>query len=81
MSIFSIFNKNKQTVNLKIEGLHCEHCVMKAKKALEGLSYVKKADVKLPNSAVVTLNSDVTDFSELLSVLSEAGYSAEIIDK
>lgn len=68
-------NKNLQTINnlskgdvnimkktLKIEGMMCEHCEGRVKKVLEGLNGVEKAAVSHKRgTAVVTLNSDVSD--------------------
>lgn len=81
MSLFSIFNKNKNQVKINISGLHCQHCVMKAKNALEALDNVKKADVKLNETSVITLKEPATDYSDILSALTEVGYSGEIVSE
>ena len=54
---------------------------MKAKNALEALDNVKKADVKLNETSVITLKEPVTDYSDILSALTEVGYSGEIVSE
>ena len=47
---------------MKIEGMMCAHCEATVKKKLEAIDGVATADVSHENNtAVVTLNSDVTD--------------------
>ena len=50
------------TKTIKIEGMMCGHCEARVKKALEALSQVDSAEVSHEaGTAVVTLNSDVSD--------------------
>ena len=47
---------------MKIEGMMCGHCEATVKKALEALDQVDAAEVSHEaGTAVVTLNSDVSD--------------------
>ncbi len=53
---------------MKIEGMMCQHCEARVKKALEGLAQVDSAEVShVKGTAIVTLNAQVED-----SVLKEA---------
>ncbi len=60
-------NKNKteektMTKTLKVEGMMCEHCEARVKKALEAVTGVESAVADHnANTAVVTLNADVAD--------------------
>ena len=57
-------NKEDKTMTktIKIEGMMCGHCEATVKKALESLSQVDSAEVSHEaGTAVVTLNSDVSD--------------------
>ncbi|APZ42693.1 CopZ family metallochaperone [Acidihalobacter ferrooxydans] len=64
------------TINLKITGMTCEHCVRAATKALEGVSGVDKAEVTLtPGSAVV---HGAADPQQLIAAVKEEGYDAEV---
>ena len=50
------------TKTMKIEGMMCGHCVARVKKVLEALAEVDSAEVSHEaGTAVVTLNSDVSD--------------------
>ena len=59
---------------LKIEGMMCGHCEMHAKKALEALDGVTKAEVShKTGTAVVTLEKEVTD-EVLKKAVADQGY-------
>lgn len=50
------------TKTMKIEGMMCEHCEARVKKALESLSQVEQAAVShKEGTAVVTLSGPVED--------------------
>lgn len=50
------------TKTLKVEGMMCEHCEARVKKALEALTGVEKAVADHnAGTAVVTLSADVAD--------------------
>lgn len=62
------------TIRLNITGMTCNHCVMRAQKALEGVEGVEKAEVTLePGQATVTGSADP---SALISAVRNAGYEA-----
>ncbi|KKI00222.1 COP associated protein [Methanosarcina sp. 1.H.T.1A.1] len=60
---------------IKVEGMSCGHCVMRVKKAIEGLEGVKKVDVSLENKqAVVEFDEGITDVVKIKAVVKETGY-------
>ena len=59
---------------LKIEGMMCEHCEMRTKKALEALDGVTNALVShQTGTAVVTLEKNVSD-DVLIQAVTNQGY-------
>ena len=59
---------------LKIEGMMCGHCEMHAKKALEAIDGVTKADVShKTGTAIVTLEKDISD-DILKQAVADQGY-------
>jgi copper ion binding protein len=66
----------KMTRTLTIDGMSCQHCVMRVKNALEELEGVKSAHVDLEKkTADVEMKQDV-DESALFRAVQEAGYTA-----
>jgi copper chaperone CopZ len=64
--------KMSQTI-LKVEGMTCNHCKMRAEKALQAVSGVESAKVDLAaKEAVVTGNAER---ATLVKAITEAGYS------
>ncbi|MCC4769993.1 copper ion binding protein [Methanosarcina sp. DH2] len=60
---------------IKVEGMSCGHCVMRVKKAIEGLEGVKKVDVNLENKqAVVEFDEGKTDVEKIKAAVRETGY-------
>ena len=54
--------EKKRTKTLKVEGMMCEHCEARVKKALEAVAGVESAVADHnANTAVVTLNAEVAD--------------------
>jgi copper chaperone len=69
-------SKNKTT--LKVEGMTCNHCVMRVTKALEGIDGVKTAKVSLDKAeAEVLFKGDKLDPKVLVQAVEEAGYKAK----
>lgn len=67
----------KKTMN--IEGMTCNHCVMRVKKAIESVKGVNSADVALDSrKAVVTLTENVDD-SILRNAVEKMGYAVSSI--
>jgi len=60
---------------IKVEGMSCEHCVMRVKKAIEGVEGVRKADVDLQKKqAVVEFEEGKTNPEKIKDAIKEAGY-------
>lgn len=72
-----LFGK-KPVVTINIEGMSCNHCVMRVTKVLEELSGVKKAKVNLEQKkADITLEKeDAISTEELISAVDETGFKA-----
>jgi copper chaperone CopZ len=62
-------------VELMIEGMSCEHCVARVKKALAAVEGVSEAEVRLePGSATVI--GDSVSVTDLVEAVDRAGYTA-----
>ena len=63
-----------QTIELAIEGMSCNHCVDRARQALQGVAGVQSVDVSLePGGARVTGNVEA---AALINAVETAGYQA-----
>lgn len=72
-----MFGSNK--TKLSIEGMSCEKCVARVKKALEAVDGVESADVNLKKaSATVKFTGDKVDSNTLIKAVVDAGYKAEL---
>ena len=59
-------------LNLKIDGMGCEHCIKSVRQALEGINGVKVIDVKIGSAEVEAENDSV--LNEIREKLDDAGY-------
>jgi copper chaperone len=59
---------------LKIEGMSCQHCVMRVKKAFETLPGIAALDVKI-GSANVTYDEATVKREDLEAAVVAAGYN------
>ncbi len=59
---------------LKIEGMHCHHCVMAVRRELSGVPGVQVKDVKI-GSALVAFDEHRVTSAQLSDAIREAGYS------
>ena len=59
-------------LNLKINGMACEHCIKSVREALEGVNGVKVLDVKIGSAEVEAENDSV--LNEIREKLDDAGY-------
>jgi len=63
------------TTTLKIQGMTCNHCVMRVAKALKGTAGVQDAQVDLQKGqAVVTYDDAKVSLDKLSFAVVEAGY-------
>ena len=60
-------------ITLKIEGMSCQHCVMRVKKAIDSLPGIAKSDVAI-GSAVVTFDESKVKKEEITASIEKAGY-------
>ncbi|OPY66038.1 MAG: Copper chaperone CopZ [Syntrophorhabdaceae bacterium PtaU1.Bin034] len=58
---------------LKIEGMSCQHCVMRVKKAVDQLPGVSKAEVSM-GSANITFDESRIKKEDLTKAVEKAGY-------
>ncbi len=63
------------TTTLKIQGMTCNHCVMRVAKALKGTAGVQDAQIDLQKGqAVVTYDEATVSLDKLSFAVVEAGY-------
>ena len=65
---------------VKIEGMHCEHCVAAAEKAILGLGNIKKVRVSLKKGKATVYTDSPLDAEAVKSAISEAGFKVTGID-
>ncbi|HAQ63992.1 MAG TPA: mercury transporter [Ruminococcaceae bacterium] len=63
---------------IKIDGMHCEHCAASVEKALSSLEGVKKVKVKL-QKGIAKLDGEVSD-EAIRSAVAEAGFTVTGIE-
>ena len=61
-------------LNLKIDGMGCEHCIKSVREALEGISGVKVIDVKIGSAEVEAEAENDSVLNEIREKLDDAGY-------
>ncbi len=61
---------------ISIEGMSCQHCVMRVKKAIEGLKGINKADVEI-GQAKVKFDESLTGKKEIEEAIVKAGYKVK----
>ena len=59
-------------LNLKIDGMGCEHCIKSVREALEEIKGIKVLDVKIGSAEVEGENDSV--LNEIKEKLDDAGY-------
>ncbi|MDA8105466.1 MAG: copper ion binding protein [Nitrospiraceae bacterium] len=58
---------------IQVEGMSCQHCVMRVKKAVEGLSGIVKSDVQVGQVKVAFEESKIQQ-KEIEDAIVKAGY-------
>ncbi len=61
------------TTVLKIEGMSCQHCVMRVKKALDGANGIVESKVEI-GSANVSYDEAKIRKEDIVSAIEKAGY-------
>ena len=59
-------------LNLKIDGMGCEHCIKSVREALEGINGIKVLDVKIGSAEVEAENDSI--LNKTREKLDDAGY-------
>ena len=72
----SLFSK-KETVNLGVEGMHCEKCVARVKAALEEVEGVTNAEVVLAKNAA-TVEGHGIDTAALIAAVEAIEFKASL---
>jgi copper chaperone len=60
-------------ISLKIEGMSCQHCVMRVKKALDAVDGVVSSEVEI-GAAKITYDENRTDKEKITQAINETGY-------
>ena len=60
---------------IKIEGMHCPHCVKRVKKASEAVENVTAADVDLETGKAVITHENA-DISAVIDAINALGFTA-----
>jgi copper chaperone len=68
----------KQTLDLKVEGMSCQHCVHAVKSAVSGLAGVDKVEVSLEkNLATVEFDPAVASVQSIKTAIEGEGYGVK----
>jgi copper chaperone len=68
----------KQTLDLKVEGMSCQHCVHAVKSAVSGLAGVDKVEVSLEKKlATVDFDPAITNLQLIRTAIEGEGYSVK----
>jgi copper chaperone len=60
-------------ITLTIEGMSCQHCVMKVKKAIDDVQGVSDVEVTI-GRAVLSFDETKTSKEEIVAAVAKAGY-------
>jgi copper chaperone CopZ len=64
-------------IELKIEGMSCEHCVARTEKALAAVTGVNEVEVRLePEPGVATVTGENVNLDDLINAVDQAGFTA-----
>lgn len=62
---------------IKIEGMSCQHCVMRVRKALDGLAGIMESNVTI-GSATVKYDESRIQKEDITSAIEKAGYKVAV---
>lgn len=60
-------------INIKIDGMSCQHCVMRVKKAIDAVAGVLKSDIAI-GSATIQFDESKTKEEDIVTVIEKAGH-------
>ena len=66
-----------QEITIRVEGMMCEHCVARVKKAIEAVPGVQKADVSLPAKTATAFFTGSPDENAVKQAVINAGYEVQ----
>lgn len=69
-----MFGKKIKT-EIKVEGMHCNHCASKVETAVKSLDGVKSVKVDLDTKSVEIVSSQSLDTVALKKAISDAGFT------
>lgn len=64
-------------ITIRIDGMSCQHCVMRVKRALEGLAGVSDLSVEV-GSAKVTFDESKMQQADIENAVIKAGYKIKV---
>jgi copper chaperone CopZ len=62
---------------IKVDGMHCEHCAKRVKKAAEAAANVSSAVVSLEDKNCVVTH-DNADINGIINAINELGFTASL---
>ena len=68
-----MFEKKKQKI-IKVDGMHCEYCAKRIKKALETKKEIKKIKIDLKKKEVILTYTNSLDEQEIKNLIEDLGY-------
>ncbi|MDI6801796.1 MAG: cation transporter [Thermodesulfovibrionales bacterium] len=60
-------------ITLKIEGMSCQHCVMRVKKAIDAVAGITRSDVAV-SSATIQFDESKVRKEDIIAAIEKAGY-------
>jgi copper chaperone CopZ len=66
------------TVSLTVDGMSCDHCVARVRKAIDGLVGVTSSSVRIGGAQVAFDPSSISE-DEIASAVTRAGYPAAAV--
>ena len=69
---------SKETINIQVSGMSCEHCVNAVCRAVNEISGVTSVNVSI-DEGIVTVDYDMatTDAEEIKQAINDAGYETQ----
>ncbi|MDO5108190.1 MAG: heavy-metal-associated domain-containing protein [Coriobacteriaceae bacterium] len=69
-----------RNVELKVEGMHCMHCVANTKAALEAVPGVRNVEVSLEEGRATLEAGMLANDAKLIAAVEGAGFKATVVD-
>lgn len=67
-----------RNVELKVEGMHCQHCVAATKAALEAVPGVRSVEVSLEDGTATLEAGMIASDGKLVAAVEGAGFKATV---